>query len=238
MSAEGLIDEIRSRGYWRINFRPATPEDRIEGVTAARNIALRSAVSLRGWDFPHMPPRVGDGDYVQNLADCFQAGTAWGDKRELWRIYVSSQFLFLRGVRTDWAKEGAAIFGGTTSHPDNVLGVVDNVWTIAEAFEFLSRLNRAGLYGHGAEVSIQLRNTAGRMLYVDESRRASFFPPRRTDAPNIEYHGQFTQSEIAEPKPLTVKAAQFVFDKFGWEAPSDMLNEMTNELYGLNIGRG
>ena len=238
MSADDVLAAIKSRGYWRVNFRPVSPKDRFEGVTQAINAVTAATVSLRGWDYPHMPGSNKDGDYTARLQTSFQAYTDWSTHKEFWTVFTSSQFLHLKAVRTDWLAEDQ--FHGNRSSPEteNVLGVIDNLWHVTESFEFLSRLARAGCYKSGCLVDISLNNAAGRKLYVDEQQRSGFYWDRVTQETTITFRDEFSRSNLDDPKELTRKAMRTVFDTFGWETPTEMLNQMIDQLYGLNIGRG
>lgn len=231
MTSAEFLAEIRSRGHWRVNLRPVSPSDQLDSVAGARHAVVKATVSLRGWDFPHMPHDRGDGDNTAVLDKCFEASTAWGDKRELWRIYQSSQFVHYKGVRTDWLER-------PNPYPANVLGVVDNLWHIAETFEFAHRLILWGFYQHGLQVSIGLRNTAGRRLYFDDDRPAETHSPRQTARHKIEFQEEFAAQQLDDPKSLAVRAGVYIYDKFGWDPPKDTVGSVVDELYGLDIGRG
>lgn len=235
--AESLALKIRERGYWRVLFRPVSPDDKIDGLTQATKLVNQATVSLRGWDFPHMPSRNADGDSFRRYETHLEASTEWNGHAEFWRFYTSSQFLHYKGIRTDWADRSDLT--DPARFPSNVLGVVDNTWHVTETFEFLNRLSLAGLYEHGARVTVALMNTAGRTLYVDESTRSGFYYPRQTNAPSITYESGLLDLEaIQDPKAQSIRALRYIFDKFEWDAPEQMLTEMIDQLYGLNIGRG
>ena len=237
MTAEDVIAAIKSRGYWRVSFRPVTPEDRFEGVSEALRTVQAQTVSLRGWDYPHMPGGDHSADTAR-LQGSFRAWTDWASHKEFWAIFTSSQFLHLKAVRTDWLAEDQ--FNGNTASPEteNVLGVIDNLWHVAESFEFLSRLAGAGCYKNGCLVEIALFNTVGRKLYVDERTRSSFYWDRVTQDESITFREELSRAAMTDPKELTRRAMKIIFDPFGWEVPVEMLNEMIDQLYGLNIGRG
>lgn len=237
MTNDELVPKIQSRGYWRINFRPTSPEDTLGSVSKAKRLVEQCTVSLRGWDFPHMPHGA-DGDRTALLEDCFEASTDWGDKHEFWRIYSSSQFIHLKSIRTDWLAEDTFHGDRSAEFPPYVLGLVDNVWHVAEAFEFLSRMSEAGLYRHGAAITVGLMNTAGRSLHVDDFKRGGLHWDRTTSAPKIVYEDDLSTSEIAEPKARTKEAIRFILDRFDFEPEDQVLTSIIDELYGLNIGRG
>lgn len=235
--SDEMVARIKSRGHWRINFRPTSAGDRLDGVTEARRLVERATVSLRGWDFPHMPGAGLEGDRILRLDNCSEASTDWRDKHELWRVYVSSQFIHLKGIRTDWLDEDQ-LHSKPSEYPENILGLVDNIWHVTEAFEFLARLAELGLYKNGTSVSVGLMNTAGRTLYSDDHKRSEFYWARRTDAHDIVFQGVFRSDQIVDPRSCTKKALNYIFDRFAFEPSGQVLDGIIDELYGLNIGRG
>lgn len=93
-----LTNEIRSKGYWRIDIHPADyVADRVP-YPALKAILERTVVRLRGWDFPHLE-RQGTERRGNNWIG---SETAWNYIREAWRLYQSGQFVYMRGVIEDW----------------------------------------------------------------------------------------------------------------------------------------
>lgn len=236
--SDEVIERIKQRGYWRVNFRPLTREEERPGVPAAKRLVEACTVSLRGWDFPHMPgDRIDDGDRKQILGSSFQAFTEWADKREFWSIFTSGQFIHLKGIRSDWQDQDT-IRSDPQRFPPNVLGLVDNIWHVTEAFEFLFRLTEAELYRHGASVSISLHKTKGRTLYTDDVKRADFVYPRTTSADEIHHRVTLSPAAITDPKARTKDALRKLFAPFNYEPTNEVMSSIIDELYGLNIGRG
>jgi hypothetical protein len=157
-------------------------------------------------------------------------------------MYMSGQFLTYRVVRTDWPDRdpwGAEPSQSLLSPPrPRVLAVVDNVYLIAESFEFLSRLVTNGLYKDGAGVSIELGNTNNRTLWVDDTGRAGFASERTTSAPKLTFTKTLSAAEATQPKERAAEALNYFFDKFGWSPQPDILAGFINDLYELRIGSG
>lgn len=235
---DALVEKIQSRGYWRVNFRPTSRDGTLASVSAARRAVEKATVSLRGWDFPHMPGHAAEGDRTAIMESSFEAFTDWGDKHEFWAIYTSTQFIHLKSIRSDWLAEDD--FHGDRSHmyPPNILGLVDNLWHICEAYEFLSRMAEQGLYQTGADVSIGLMNTAGRSLYVDSSTRSELSWKRKTNATNIEHKRSLVPGEVREPRARARETILYILDRFDFQPEAIVLTSIIEELYGLNIGRG
>lgn len=237
-----LIDEIRSRGYWRINFRPlALPVPDLT-LTEAQEAVERSSVSLRGWNYPHIPRRTGDDTGIDRLANCVQNWVDWQNHREFWRMYTSSQFLHYRALHEDWREHSdwgdrpPTSWGRVLEGP--VLSVLGNIWLVVEVFEFLSRLARNGLYADGVEVSVELINTRGRLLYTEDASRTPFSYDRTTQATSVSYEVTLTAAETQEPKQRAITAVNHIFDRFGWSPNAQQLEKDVEELYQLRLGRG
>lgn len=199
-------------------------------------------VSLRGWNYPHFPRREGEDTGFEREGTFIEAWIDWMSHREFWRMYTSSQFLHYRAINEDWLERerwGADAHVGVGSETGPVLGITNSLWQIAEIFEFVSRLQqKAGLYSQGVDVSIQLHQGSslkgqGRALRADDPGRFPFGYDRRTGALVLEFRRQLSPADLAEPKVQAIKAAQYLFDKFGWTPSADLLQRDIETLYNL-----
>src|SRR4029079_17172704 len=92
---------IKSRpGYWQVVVRPATFEPQRVGkkLSLLDEIIRRSSVAIRGWDFPH----VSDREPLDRGLDWIGQHIVWGYHLALWRLYLSGQFMTVRGLWEDW----------------------------------------------------------------------------------------------------------------------------------------
>lgn len=223
---QALIDKIKTRGYWRINFRPLAPAKPALTLNDCLRAVERNQVSLRGWNYPHVPSRTDD---IGRLANAVEAWTDWSTHNEYWRMYSSTQFIHYRSIAEDW--RGSSPFEQSGDAPEQqVLGVVYHTWTLAEVFEFLARLTKDGLYQEGVEVSISLMNTAGRVLRIDDPDR-EFTYERITNAESLLYESELTVRQIAAPKARAGDAVLFFWDKFGFEPARDQVTTVIEQLY-------
>jgi hypothetical protein len=222
----GLLEKIKSRGYWRINFQPLTASSQIETLRKCRELVEKSSIELRGWDFPHIPRNNDDYGGVTNFNDYVEAWVDWNYFKEFWRIYKSAQFLCYRGLREDWYEEGD--FGTGLSkriQPGKVVSVLGSlIYEVTEAFEFLSRLSQKGVYQEGVTVDISLHGTEDRILLLDDPRRAPFISVRRTGAPELVYNRTYSKGEVdSSSKQLATDLILQFLDAFGWNPPSDLI---------------
>ena len=231
-----LIDEIRSRGFWRVNFRPVrldTPNPLT--LNKCFTVVQASSVSLRGWDYPHIASGARDDSGIDRFEHFVQSWTDWLNHREFWRMYTSSQFLHYRALHEDWRSRDFGggrppVFGSEVDQP--LLGVTGTIYSLTEVCEFLSRLIlQSELYQAGVTVNIGLENTAGRELVVDEPMRAPFMYARTTDAASITYIANISPAEVIDPKTLAAKILRYFFERFGWDPPEEQLMADINKLY-------
>lgn len=224
---QALIHKIKTRGYWRINFRPLAPAKPALTLNSCMHAVERNQVSLRGWNYPHVPSRT---DEISRLANAVEAWTDWSTHTEYWRMYNSTQFIHYRSIAEDW--RGSSPFEQADDAPEQpTLGLVYHTWTLAEVFEFLARLQKYGLYDEGAEVSISLMNTVGRVLVIDDPKRAGFNYAGRTNAESLLYKTELTVQQMAAPKTRAADAVLFFWDKFGFEPARDQVTIIIDQLY-------
>lgn len=227
MKYQAVIDLIKTKGFWRINFEPLTYADKKLTLSQCKELVDKNAIHLRGWDYPHVPQRHGD-DTASEPGDIYWQGWLnWEGEnhKEFWRMYQSSQFIHYLGLREDWLNDfqirSVWEQANRTYSPGQALGVVATTYQITEIFEFLSRLIVDGLYEDGVKVSISLNNTEGRELIVDQFTRVGFSSPKKTSAPTISFSNQYMKEEIesgARDKALEVII--HFFERFGWTPPN------------------
>jgi len=217
MSAEATLAELKTRGYYRINFRPREYRSDALELSACQDLVQENKVSLRGWDYPHFPKEL----ELNVRDDHYEGWTNWAGYREVWRLYQSEQFIILRALREDWASE--SMFQDLQLQPGSVLSVIGSlVYELTEACEFLARLHRAGLYGEGAVLRIRLSGTRGRALWIDDRGRVPLLHTYRCDADEITFEKALSASELVVGDPsLAIAAIRHVLDRFGWHNPSD-----------------
>lgn len=222
---DGLIDTIKSRGYWRINFQPLVDRTQLSSLGECLEIVQRSAVKFRGWDYPHIPVRNDVyGGLV--LADNHYIGwTDWFQFKEFWHMYLSGQFLHYLALREDWDRENFAKRGWTeieTIAPGKLLDYVGGLtYQLTEVFQFLGRLAAANIYNEGVRVSISLHNTKDRRLWTEIVFRIPLMGEYITPLPDIRFEGHYSREQVvATPKELAEQAIVHFIDRFRWHKPN------------------
>lgn len=217
-----LINKIKLRGYWRINFQPLTDFQKFKTLAECKDIVEKNSVELRGWDYPHFPRRMDENDGLAPGNDYYEAWVDWWNHKEFWRMYQSGQFIHYLALREDWFEEDEWRNNLTEEiKPGTSLGIIGStVYQMTEIYEFLSRLVNAGIYDEGVSVSISLNNTRGRELWIEDKMRAPLFNRYKTVAEKIEFVKEYSKDQIiTSPKDLGLDAAIYIFERFGWHTP-------------------
>lgn len=215
--SDTIIDEIKKRGYWRVNFRPRTLSEKITKLGECLEIVTKSKVSLRGWSYPHVPTYTAEHKEVTPGKDYYQGQIVAGCHLEFWRMYQSTQFIHYFSLWEDWQKEDTLFGGEGGPEPGTCLSVIGAVYHITEIFEFLRRLIENGLYDEGVRVDISLHNTKGRKLWINDPMRAPFMTDYITSVADIEYAEEFSKEDILlKSKDHAFDCILHFFDRFGW----------------------
>lgn len=219
-----LLDNIKSKGYWRVNFQPIVEE--IIDLGKCREYVEQSSINLTGWDYPHIPNGNNetsgidiDNNYYQEWIEVLSNG-----RLEFWKMFQSTQFIHYFGLLEDWnpGRYSSLWDNDIEAKSGEMLGVTRTIYFITSVFQFLSRLGNNGLYKQGVEVNISLHNTKGRRLIVDHQARFPFSVPRITDAESIITPSEtYSFAEVTEdPNGLALKNIIYIFKRFGWDPPN------------------
>jgi hypothetical protein len=220
-----LTKAIREKGYWYIDVRPSEyVGDRVP-YTSLGPILDRTVVRLRGWDFPHID-RQRD---LQRGNTWIGGETDWNWFKEAWRLYRSGQFVYEIGIHEDWA--------GETFPPHRLpldvpaLGVGDALFRITETYEFASRLSVTEAGADQMRIAIDVRNAAGRSLYVDDINRMPMDRTRPFSEPIAYSAVTVSRDDLAgRSRSLAIDAAAELFARFGFHPPRVLLEGQQSEL--------
>jgi len=217
-----LLEKIKSRGYWRINFQPLVDAQKFISLGECKDIIEKNTIELRGWDYPHFPRRKGKDAGLEPGENFYQGWIDWENHKEFWRMYQSGQFIHYLALREDWFEDNS--WGQNLYEkikPMSSLGIIGSVeYQMTEIFEFLSRLGTANVYNEGVRVSIILYNTENRELWIEDSMRMSFFQPYKTGMPKVGFIKEFAKEQIVtNSRGLAFEVIKYIFDRFGWDNP-------------------
>jgi hypothetical protein len=209
----GLIEKIRSVGHWRVNFRPVAPLDPQLSFQQCLELVRDNAVSIRGWDYPHLSNRQDDEGGWSRGDTFYESWCDWWGFYEFWRMYKSGQFLSFNALREDTKEEGHL---GT-------LSIIGTIYSVTEFVEFAYRLYRAGPYSEGVHISVELRNTAGRKLEVGPSRMP-FFDRKETSAATIRLEKKISAARMRDDhQAVAIDLLIELFDYYGWNPSRDQI---------------
>jgi len=219
VSHEELLKEIRSRGYWRVEFHSTEYQDkRLPNRAAMQDLLSGATVSLRGWPYPYF--RAEETTYNGKW---LEGQVKWSYFREYWRLYESGQWLHYLGLRGAWITR-EELFKGRSPLPPEHAGYLhvrgDVLFTLTEIFHFAVGLAQGGILDPAAFLSIQLHNTRDYMLFESFERFFTYNYVNQSTRP-IEQQQALPVGELsAVADQMALETAIKVFSVFGW-VPSD-----------------
>ncbi len=208
-----LLNEIKSKGYWRINFRPLIDEKIISDLSQTKELIKKHHVELRGWDYPYYPLRSDSQGNLKIYNNFCEGYSDWEDMKEVWRFYESGQFIHYLALREDWERSD---FTKTQEKP--CLEVSSTIYQLVEIFEFASRLAaKTDIYKNGININIQIFKTKNRKLHLFNGSLPGEFTGSNEE--NIScFNTTLTTAElISNPDKCAAQAAKKTFSLFGFE---------------------
>lgn len=232
-----FINTIKSRGYWRINFRPLGPPQN-RSMTELKSLVRDNNVQLRGWYYPFFRDGSDDHYGLENHNDYLGCWIDWNEQKEFWRLYRSGQFLHYDAASEDWW--GTRDVMGIHVEPGKYLNFVGSLtYFITEIMEFLVRLHKAGLYPDGVKLSIELHNTRDRELASFEAMRHLSFP-KVTHEDIIRFQKEYSPDDFMQlPADLAIEPIVHFFEmfNFGDVSVEQVIKKDQDTLYGYKGGQ-
>lgn len=223
-----IKDKLEQRGYWRVEIHPTDyKERRFESRKQLQAAVEKARVELRGWDFPHIE-RNWDLPQSQKWIGI---DVDWHVHVEMWRAFLSGQFVYRGGVWVDWLDQD--MFGRPHPKwsPRSTLPIVGSIWTLLEFIEFAARWSQTEGGGDQMAVNISFHGLEGRLLYGDHERRAWFHDYGPAKVNDFTFERVVARTELlANAKAQAAVAAQELFDLFGYEAEAGIIASIQDEL--------
>ncbi len=212
MNNEELMKDIKSRGYWRVEFHSTEYQaKRLPTRASMETLVSKAAVSLRGWPYPYYQAgkTAYNGQWLEVEGENY---------REYWRLYESGQWLhYVRLHRAGAARE--EVFRGTWPLPPPHAGYVhvrDVLFTLTEIFHFAVGLAQGGVLDPTAFLSVQLHNTKDYMLYESFGWFFTYEYVNQTDTP-IMFEQSLPARELSSSADKTaLDMAIKVYSVFNW----------------------
>lgn len=228
---EGLLEKIKKRGFWLINFKPLVyNSQRIQQIPDCKNIIEKNRVEFRGWDYPHFPQRQDNDTGLIPGNNYYEGWIDWSWSKEVWRMYQSGQFIHYLSLMEDWDDLGENV------QPKTILSIIMTVYHLTEIFEFLARLTQSGVYEEGVKISISLNNTIKRELKILGHGRVPLHGEYVAHTNQIKFENQYSKNLItSNPKELALDVSIYFFNRFGWDNPSKEVikNDQEKLIKGL-----
>lgn len=227
---DGLLEKIRQFGHWRVNFQPMRSLPQSLTLARCRELVQQSAVSVRGWDFPHINHRNDDEGGYANVGSYVENWTDWSGFCEFWRLYRSSQFLSYVALREDTRRDEH----GNPKVP--IINAIATIYSISEFVEFAHRLHSHDLYDGGLILSIELRNTKNRVLIAGQNR-VPFFDRFSTAADTLKLDRRLHSQQFAvDHLELAAELCLEFFDNFGWNPARSQIEAEIDRFYRREWG--
>ncbi len=235
-----LLEKIKKRGYWRINFQPLVDMGKFKSLEDCKKIVEKNSVKLRGISYPFVPLNNDDSSGLEPGNNFYQGWIDAGCYKAFWRMYQSGQFIHYLALREDWFDED--LWRKELSQkikPLTSLGIIGSVvYQMTEVFMFLSRLTNDNVYDEGVSVSVSLNNTENRKLWIEDDMRVPFMQEHKTASEKIEYPSrEFTKEQIiSDYQNLSLDVIKYIFDRFGWhEQPIEAFKKDQDNLLSGRI---
>jgi hypothetical protein len=222
------LETIKTRGFWQVTIKPDEfIETRVEDISELYPILVKAAVSLRGWDFPHLDKRD---DYHVDV-DWIGEDSEWEHHLSSWRFYQSGLFIHVSSIPIDWRDRSHWWPPEEGWKPGQLLGVGDALYRFSEVMEFAARLSLSNAGGESMYIEIVLHGLEGRILYMDDRRRWGLFRPYQASITDFPYSLRVERSElIGNTQELALMGARELFKRFRWNPELETLRSFQSDL--------
>ena len=224
-----IIEKLKQRGYWRVEIRPARFKERNGSSTQILQRSLEKArVELRGWDFPH----IGTSWDLPQSQSWVGVETDWGVHVEIWRAFLSGQFVYRGGVWTDWLDQDQFATARTVLNVEKKMPIVATLWSITEFWEFAARYSQTEAGDEAMSIDISFDGLENRVLFGDHERRRWFqqYGPARLN--RFTYKRVLSRADlISNAAKLAQTCAAQLFELFGLVMGNELLESLQQELF-------
>jgi hypothetical protein len=226
--SDQTIAKLNARGYWRVEVRPAVfIERRVTSIQILQHAIEKARVDYRGWAFPH----IGESWDLPESQTWLGVETDWSAHVELWRAFLSGQFVYRGGVWTDWLDQHVFESARKGPAPKAAMPIVASLWSITEFWEFAARYSQTEAGDDNMFVEISFHGMHGRKLLSDHDRRRWFqtYGPARMDL--FKFSRFVSRGELlTDAAKLAVMCTAELFATFGLDAGQQVLENIQSEL--------
>jgi hypothetical protein len=231
-----LLDKIRTRGHWRVVFRPQVFKQRITSLKQLFVIVEEKRVDMGGWRFPFIPDHPSDLKNGQRHIDKDWVGQihVWEHHLEAWRCYSSGQFSCITSMPWDWRDQSGWWPAEMTPgwKPNAVVGILHIAQMVSQALEFFVRLGETPLGDEQLHFEIVLGHVQNRQLFPDSPRRI-LGPDYRSNLDSIPVQRDISRAElIARLDDVTAESISEIFSGFDFKVAPSVLDSLIAEVRG------
>lgn len=221
MNIEDIKNKIDNIGNIKVIFEPDVyKESRIQKKDL-QEILKKSQVSLRGWDFPHVP--IQDREDTKRpyfIGNGIEFYTDWERITEIFRFYQSGQFL----AKFVLYEDTIGNLHGKELNPGKYLDFLSLIYKITEIVLFVKNIIE-NTDIEGGTLTIEINKTKDRELESIFSSRIFFF-----NAGYICHMDQVVAKKTFKKEEIAVNFIEIsrefiksVFDDFNWTNYSDQM---------------
>ncbi len=162
MNRDKIKQIITERGNVRVIFEPSIYDAKKIPKGELVEILNKAQVSLRGWNFPHIPSSDQENSKrPYSTGDGIEFFTYWDKFAELFRLYQSGQFIGMFALYEDTIGQ----VYGKNIEPGKYLDFISTVYRMTEIVIFIRNLMEGTGVDEG-ELTIEINGTNNRELEV------------------------------------------------------------------------
>lgn len=226
LDSKSLLAKIRTRGHWEIVIRPSSFRKNRIKRDALFNLVANAQVKLHGREVPMI-----DRDTKLHIdVEWVGLNTQLAHFLELWRMYMSGQFISITAMVFDWRDESTWWPPTKGWAPNAFLDVQDTIAHMTVATEFACRLSKAMEGTEGIEIAVKMGRSNGRELLLNSPLRLPLRERYVATVETIPVSREVSSLELAgKTKELALDMCAEIFTFFGWSPPTHILGDLQKE---------
>lgn len=235
MNIEEIKKEIDQVGHVSVIFEPSSYNSTLIHKGLLLEVLEKSAVSLRGWDFPHIPRE--DSAYCRrpySIGNGLEFYTSWNNiQKEIFRLYQSGQFLAKFILYEDTIEK----VHGNILEPGKYLDFLSLIYRSTEIILFIKNLMVNSNIDNG-KIIITINRTQDRELdSIFSDRIPSFYSSYICRINQIVVSRSFSREEIVDNfLDIARELIGDIFNDFNWTNYSgDMIRNHQENLINRTI---
>lgn len=227
MNIEDIKKKLDAVGNIKVIFEPSFYKDGLIKKKDLQEVLQKTAVSLRGWSFPHIPQQDKDGSKKPySIGNGVEFYTSWDKFIEIFRLYQSGQFLGKFALYEDTIGE----LRGNKLEPGKYLDFLSTIYKMTEIVLFIKNLiENTGI--EGGNLTIEINKTRDRELESIFSQNIfSFNAGYICGMEQVVVRANFKKEQImVDPLKISRELTKGIFDDFNWRNYSDQMIETHQE---------